>query len=109
MLPYLIVEIRRGSGKNAAVGPEHLALDVDRKVAQPALFTLPVQIVHDSSAGTRETHLDGQTSSRSTVGGIHAGRILLRGGKMSQIRLESCGALFESHSFSFPGYFFFFF
>lgn len=77
--PYLIVEIGRGSSENAAVGPEHLALDVDGEVAQPALFTLPVQIVHDGRTGTRETNLDGQTSSRSAVGGIHACRILLRG------------------------------
>lgn len=79
MPPYLIVEIGRGSSENAAVGPEHLALDVDGEVAQPALFTLPVQIVHDGRTGTRETNLDGQTSSRSAVGGIHACRILLKG------------------------------
>lgn len=78
---YLIVEIGRGSSENAAVGSEHLALDMDGEVAQPVLFPLPVEIVHDGSAGTGETHLEGQTSSRSTVGGIHAGRILLRGGK----------------------------
>lgn len=70
---YLVMKVRRGRSEHTAVGSEHLTLHLDGEVAQPALFTLTVQIVQHSSTGAGETDLDGQTgrSSRDTARRIH--------------------------------------
>lgn len=67
---YLVVEVGRGSGQHAAVGPEHLPLHLDGEVTQPALLPLPVQIIHHCSAGTREAHVHSQTG-RGAQSRIH--------------------------------------
>lgn len=77
------MEVRWGCSKHTTVGPKHLTLHLDGEVTQPALFPLAVQIVQHSSTGTRETHLDSQTSwsCRSTAGRVHGHTQLDRKGK----------------------------
>lgn len=70
------MKVRWGCSEHTAVGFEHVTLDLDGQITQPALLTLPVQIVQNCSTGARKTHLDRQTgrSCRTTAVRIHGRR-----------------------------------
>lgn len=51
------MEVGRGGGQDAAVGFEHLSLDVDGEVTEPAVFPLPVQAVQHRGLSAGEAHL----------------------------------------------------
>lgn len=42
---HLVVEVRRGGGQDAAMGLEHVTLDVDGEVTQATVLPLLVQAV----------------------------------------------------------------
>lgn len=54
------------------MGPKHLTLNLDGKVAQPAFLTLPVQVVQNGGTDAGKTHLDGQ---RGRSHGVAASRV----------------------------------
>lgn len=54
---HLVVEIGGGRSQDAAVGLEHLSLDVDGEVAEAALLPLPVQAVQHGGLSAGEAHL----------------------------------------------------
>lgn len=54
---HLVVEVGRGGGQDAAVGFEHMSLDVDGEVTEPAVFSLPVQTVQHRGLSAGEAHL----------------------------------------------------
>lgn len=55
---HLILEVWRGGGQDAAVGFEHMSLDMDGEVTEPAVFSLPVQSIQDRGLSAGEAHLD---------------------------------------------------
>lgn len=55
---HLVVEVRRGRSQDAAVGLEHLSLDMDGEVAEAAVLSLPVQAVQHRGLSAREANLN---------------------------------------------------
>lgn len=54
---HLVMEVGWGGGQDAAVGLEHLSLDVDGEVTEPALLPLPIQAVQHGGLSAGEAHL----------------------------------------------------
>lgn len=61
------MEVRRGGSQDAAVGFEHVSLDVDGEITEPALCSLSVQTVQHRRLSAGEAHLHHR--ARSVAGG----------------------------------------
>lgn len=57
MTAHLVVEVGRGGGQDAAVGFEHMSLDVDGEVTEPAVFSLLIKTVQHRGLSAGEAHL----------------------------------------------------
>lgn len=64
----MIVEVGRGGGQDAAVGFEHLSLDVDGEVAEAAVLSLPVEAAEHCSLSAGEAHLHHRAGRRVARG-----------------------------------------
>lgn len=92
---HLVLEVWRGGGQDAAVGFEHMSLDADGEVTEPAVLSLPVQTVQHRGLSTGEAHLDHR--ARCVTGGWAAaaashfhGQGLHLGSRRTLIILFSC-------------------
>lgn len=53
----MIMKVGRRGGEDAAVGFEHLSLDVDGEVTEAAVLSLPVEAAEHCSLSAGEAHL----------------------------------------------------
>lgn len=51
------MKVRRGGSQDTTVGFEHMSLDVDGEVAEPAVFSLSVQTIQHRRLSAGEAHL----------------------------------------------------
>lgn len=53
----MVMKVGRRGGEDAAVGFEHLSLDVDGEVTEAAVLSLPVEAAEHCSLSAGEAHL----------------------------------------------------
>lgn len=77
---HLVVEVRRGRSQDAAVGLEHLSLDMDGEVAEAAVLSLPVQAVQHRGLSAGEANLN-HWAAAAAASHLHGHRLHLWGRK----------------------------
>lgn len=73
---YLIVEVGRRGGQDAAVGLEHLSLDVDGKVTEAAVLSLLVEAAEHRGLSAGEAHLHHRVARDAAAAHLHGQRLL---------------------------------
>lgn len=86
---HLIMEVGRGGGQDAAVSFEHMSLDVDGEVTEPAFFPLSVQTVQHRGLSAGEAHLHHRSRcvprGCAAASHFHGQRLHLGGRRVSEL------------------------